>query len=194
MTVRGQLVLVAMCLLVSGCHSTEEPLPDLGAIPSFDLTDQDGAPFRATDLDGHVTVATFIFTRCPSICPMLVERGVAVQERMEPWGDRAKLVSFTVDPEHDTPEVLRAFGDARGADFNRWSFVTGDIDDVNRVVVHGFKLAMGEPTPTEDGRIEIMHSSHFVLLDPHRHIRGYYASRSEGIDDLMHDVERLLPN
>ena len=112
------------------------------------------------------------------------------QERLAD-ADGVQLVSISVDPDHDTPEVLREYGERYGADPARWRFLTGDADEVNRVVVRGFRVAMGEPEPTAGGGYDIMHSSTFVLIDPTGTIRGYYANEPEGTADLLRDVDRL---
>lgn len=107
-------------------------------VPAFALRDQAGAPFTEEALDGRFTVATFIFTRCPlpEFCPLMVKRLRALQTALleEPTlAARTRLLSITLDPAFDTPEVLHAYGTAMGADFARWSFVTGTPEAVDGV-------------------------------------------------------------
>jgi protein SCO1/2 len=191
----GVAGLALLLVAASACDSHEaesaQALADLGVIPDFALTDQNGDPFRATELDGKITIASFLFTTCPTICPLLVERGLTIQSRLDSLGDRVQLVSFSVDPDHDTPEVLRAYGTSRGIDFERWTLVTGNTDAVSHVVVRGFRVAMGQPEPRDDGHYDIMHSAHFVLVDAERHVRGYYESTPEGVDAMIADVGNL---
>jgi protein SCO1/2 len=186
-SVRAAAVLGSV-LSLAGCHDAE-PLPDLGTLPEFDLVDQDGARFDRSMLEGKITIASFIFTTCPSVCPVLSGRSADLQERLAPHAGQVQLVSFSVDPEHDTPEVLRAYRERFHADPRMWRHVTGEAAELNRVVVHGFHLAMGEEREA-DG--EILHSTHFVLVDRALAIRGYYEADAGGTDDLVEAVEGLL--
>jgi len=185
---------VALAFLTAvGCGADEEPLPRLSPVPDFQLVDQDGAPFAASRLDGEVWVADFVFTRCPSICPLLTSQMGNLARRAEEAGLQARFVSFSVDPVNDTPEVLRAYAEAHGADLRRWTFLTGDLAAMRRAVVEGMRVRMGEPGPSAGGgAYDIPHASHFVLVDRERRIRGYYASDREGQEKLFADLRRLL--
>jgi protein SCO1/2 len=182
--------LAAALVLFAACERTE-PLPELGTIPELELVDQRGDAFRRSDLRGKISIVDFVFTTCPTICPLLSARMKRFQDRFADAGDAVQLVSISVDPDHDTPEVMRAYGERYGADPARWRLLTGDANEVNRVVVRGFRVAMGEPEPVEGGGYDIMHSSHFVLVDRDGVIRGYYENDEEGAEALLRDVERL---
>lgn len=179
---------LASVLLLTGCDRNE-PLPNLGTIPEFALVDQDEQPFDQSMLDGTITIASFVFTTCPSVCPVLSRRSEELQTSFMPRKDEVQLVAFSVDPENDTPAVLRAYRERYHADASIWRHVTGEADELNRVVVHGFHLSMGEE---RDAAGEILHSSHFVLVDAQRNIRGYYEADQDGTDDLVEAVEQLL--
>ena len=103
-------------------------------------------------------------------------------------GTPVRFVSFSVDPGYDTPEVLRAYAEQRGADTTRWTFLTGDNEAVEEVVVRGLRVRMGSE---RDATGNILHGSHFVLVDGTGHIRGYYESNPEGLDDLARDAKLL---
>lgn len=177
----------------AGCDRDEPP--DLSVpLPSFELVDQHGQPFQREDMRGQVWIADFVFTKCPTICPTLSARMKGLTERFEGEND-LRFVSFSVDPEHDTPEVLREHASRYGVDFERWTWVTGSTGEVSDVVVGGFKLALGEPVATgrEDGQYDIMHSAHLVLVDREANVRGYYpANDPEAMDDLVRDAGALL--
>lgn len=177
---------------LAACEDEPE-LAVLGEMPAFEFTDQDGEPFSHEAVEGKVVIATFLFTRCVTICPMLSQRTAEMAERLDSKGDAVHFISFSVDPEHDTPELLRAHGERYGADFDRWTLLTGPIEEVNEVVVRGFKLAMGEPAPGPGDTIEIMHSPRFVLLDGQGQIRGYFESNAAGMDGLEAAVGALVP-
>lgn len=154
------------------------------ALPAFVLTDQNDRPFRSEDLLGKVWVANFMFTSCPSVCPKLTKRMEQIEHRAKNMGDAFYLVSFTVDPENDTPERLRAFAGLYHVDPRRWSFVTGPLDAIEGTVVSGFKMAMGKEE-TSPGLFSIFHGERLVLVDQRGHIRGYYEADDEGVDELL---------
>jgi protein SCO1/2 len=116
-----------------------------------------------------------------------------LQRRFTGRSGEIALVSFSVDPENDTPAVLREHAARYHADPSMWTWVTGPTEQVSDTVVRGFRVAMGEPTPTGNGdEYEIMHSSHFVLVDRDGTIRGYYASDPEGVAELTAAAAKLV--
>ena len=159
------------------------PLPIYGRIPQFDLTAQTGQPFDSHTLDGHIWVANFIFTTCPGPCPMMSHRMHGIQESTAATPG-VKLVSFTVDPAHDTPAVLADYARHFKADPSRWTFLTGDIAKLNDLGLNAFKLNK------IDGNKD--HSTCFVLIDGSRQIRGFYLSSDEEFPkNLLRDIRRL---
>jgi len=190
--VRVGAAVVACMLLAGGCEDGE-PLPRLGTLPSFALVDQHGDAFGRQDMQGRVWIASFVFTRCPTICPTLSMKMEELQRRFTGRSGEIALVSFSVDPENDTPAVLREHAARYHADPSMWTWVTGPTEQVSDTVVRGFRVAMGEPTPTGNGdEYEIMHSSHFVLVDRDGTIRGYYASDPEGVAELTAAAAKLV--
>jgi protein SCO1/2 len=186
----GALALVG--LLSVGCQRSAEPMPTLGRVGAFSLVDQQARTVTADSLRGKVWVAAFFFTRCPTICPRITRRMRALQVSTSASKPALSLVSFSVDPENDTPPVLLEYARRYGADLQTWSFLTGDLSVVKRTVVDGFKLALdGKPDPNaENGGI--IHGSHLVLVDRALAIRGYYRTDDE--DDmkrLVDDAKRL---
>jgi protein SCO1/2 len=179
-----------------------QALPVFGTVPSFRLTDQRGQTVTAADLHGRVWVANFMFTSCAGVCPVLTRRMVEVQRWAEHAGYPAtalRLVSFSVEPERDTPERLAGFAREHGADAARWSFLTGPYQAVERAAVEGFKqgLSRERPGPGEppgdglDG-INIFHGTRLVLVDREGRIRGYYEADAEGLGRLEADATQLL--
>jgi protein SCO1/2 len=158
----------------AACKDAQE-LPSYGPLPEFSLKDQRGQTVTQRDLQGKVVVVDFIFTSCPDVCPLLTEQLAALRKQI-PDAAPLQLVSFSVDPEHDTPERLQQFAAAHGADLRDWSFLTGSLDDVKRVVSSGFKQAM-EAEPDRPGKPRnVLHGTHFVLVDQSGQIRGFFAS------------------
>jgi protein SCO1/2 len=190
---RGLLwgVLVAVLLVVAAAALVQrlrrpDPPPVLGQVPDFTLTNRDGRTVRRSDLAGSPWIADFIFTRCPASCPMMTAR-LSRLERGLPPDLGVRFVSFTVDPEHDTPEVLQKYA----ASFkvpDRWLFLTGDKDQLYRLSKEGFKLGV-EINPQPNTLEPILHSTRFVLVDGEGRIRGYY----DGFDEeSMGRLERDL--
>ena len=154
-------------------------------LPDFSLTDQFGASFALSDLQDKVWVADFIFTSCATICPPMTVQMANLQDELA--AEDLHFVSFSVDPERDTPEVLRRYADNYGADSGRWSFLTGKKEAIYQLAHEGFNLATGHRGS------EILHSTRFVLVDQNQQLRGYYESRSPGsLQQLRKDIKTLL--
>jgi len=176
----GVLLLAAGAVAAVGVRALGRgtPPPHLGSLPDFRLTERSGRPLSLADLRGRPWVADFIFTQCGGACPAMTAR--LARLRREIPAD-VTFVSFTVDPGHDTPEVLARYADTFHAD-GSWHFVTGAQKDLYDLSVGGFKLAAmevpaGERAVGGDG--PFLHSSKFVLVDGEAGIRGYYDSTDE---------------
>jgi protein SCO1/2 len=182
---------VVFLLAVRSYFLTAAPeLDRIGAVPPFAFVAQDGDTFGSADLRGTVWMAGFMFTRCGGICPVLTAAMESVQDRLEGKEGWA-LVSFSVDPVHDTSEVLREYGQAHGADLTRWRFLTGDKAAIRDLCTKGFYLAV-EDAP-ESSIEPVLHSQRIVLVDGEGIIRGYYDSTVPAdVDALVADVNRLL--
>ena len=167
------------------------PLPAYGELPPFQLTDQDGRPFGRADLRGQVWVGSFIFTRCETICPVIVSKVKGVKEKTADLGPALRLVSFSVDPKYDRPAVLQAYAKQRGADDPRWVFLTGDYQVMRETVVDGLKMVMEQGA--EGDPDAIFHGSHLVLVDGTGRIRGYYdTSAPDVIERVARDGRALV--
>jgi protein SCO1/2 len=165
---------------------------DFGRVPAFSLLDQRGQTVNERTLLGRPWVANFVFTRCPSVCPLLTAKFKAFQAKLGPDLD-VRYVSISVDPEHDTPQVLASYAAKFGADPARWLFLTGPLATIEKTVVEGFKIHMGKPTPdpNDPSLIDIMHGEHFVLVDAAGVIRGYYRSEPAELEELARDLRAL---
>lgn len=175
--------------LAKGGASRGGPLPDGGELPAFALTDHLRQPLSRESLRGSVWVAGFIFTRCAGQCPLIMARMAALQQACaEEAGLR--LVSITVDPSHDTPEVLAAYASRLGVDAARWRLATGEADAVVSLVREGFRLGIGEDGTAQE---PITHSVRLALVDHAGHMRGSYdTTDAEAMGRLQQDVKRLL--
>ena len=197
-----------------------EGLPIYGTVPDFTLTERSGKKFGAADLKGKVWIADFIFTRCAGACPLMSTRMSKLRSRLagEP---ELRFVSFSVDPEHDTPEVLSAYAEKFKADPEKWLFLTGERAALYRLSEQHFHLGVQEipaAALTPDGRVRrrrdqgesrpaagreldtqsVSHSSKFALVDREGRIRGYYDGDSlpgpeaDPLARLLRDARALV--
>lgn len=167
-------------------------LPVLATLPDMRLTAQDGRPFGPADLRGTPFVADFFFTRCPTICPKLTASMAELQKEIVAGHADFRLLSISVDPTFDSPEVLSRYASAFGARPGTWTFVTGPFDAIRKAVVGGFLVPMPErPPATEAEALAILHTGKFVLVDGEGRIRGYYDSDEPGRVRLLADARRL---
>ena len=188
---RDVLALLTLLSALGACAKPPAAPRVLGQVPAFRLVDETGAPFdAAAQLRGQVWVANFIFTRCPDICPAFTAKMAIVQEKTAKQAPAPPhLVSFSVDPTHDTPPVLAAYAQQHGARAERWSFLTGDYGAVKAAVEDGIKVHMEETGKSASGVPNIMHGSHFVLVDRALRIRGYYdMNDADAVERVLRDV------
>jgi protein SCO1/2 len=166
--------------------------PVLGTVPPFELTDQDGNAFGSEELAGRVWIASFIFTRCETVCPRVTAQMARLQGRARNLEPALRLVSFSVDPEHDTPERLAGYARAHHASPRIWTFLTGPAGEVRDTVQRGLRIAVGrEPDDPSPGAIS--HGTHLVLVDAAGRIRGYYdPAEPEAMDRVLRDAALLV--
>ncbi|RKU08830.1 hypothetical protein C6503_22225 [Candidatus Poribacteria bacterium] len=154
-------------------------------VPDFNLTDQQGQSLSLSDMAGKIWIADFIFTNCPTICPAMTQEMARLQSEF--IADLVYFVSFSVDPERDTPKVLFRYASAYGADSRRWHFLTGDKAQIYQLAKEGFSLAAGHKGS------EILHSPRFVLVKADGNIHDFYDSRSKpAMLRLRRDIKALL--
>jgi protein SCO1/2 len=181
-----RLVFALFCMLSLGC-AREPDLMTYYPVPDFSLTDQSGKTVTRADLAGKVWVADFIFTNCGGTCPMMTGRMRKLQDALP---QEVRLVSFTVDPSRDTPQVLSNYAKQHGAG-DRWLFLTGEKSALYDLSIQGFKLALDDANGTEAE--PITHSTRIVLVDRQGQIRGYYSGlEEEALQRLSEDVKKLL--
>ena len=175
--------------------SDERPLEGLkkfGRVPDFSLIERSGKRVTLFDLKEKPWVVDFIYTRCKDTCPLQSAQMARLQADLANTDD-LKLVSISVDPEWDSPEVLSQYAERFKADPERWLFLTGDKKEIYRLAQEGFRLSA---VPASDGAENVfIHSSRFVLVDQQRQIRGYYDSQDpEALRRLRKDAASLLTN
>ena len=195
-TILASLVLVLVGEVTAARRPPARIGQDLGGdtypLGSYQLTERSGRAVTDADLAGDVWVAAFVFTRCPSSCPRITARMKGMQAQV--LGAGAKLVSISVDPKYDTPEVLAKYATAWQADPTGWFFLTGDRDSVYDLILHRFHLGVSE-APEDDqkrGAEAIAHSDRLALVDHGNRVVGVYDSDDpEAIRELLTRVRRL---
>jgi cytochrome oxidase Cu insertion factor (SCO1/SenC/PrrC family) len=175
----------------------ERPLEGLqafGAVPEFSLIERDGRRITLSDLKDKVWIVNFVYTNCPDTCPIQSAQMREIQEDSKNEKD-LRLVSITVDPERDTPEVLTEYATRFSADPVRWFFLTGEKETIYKFAQEGFRLGAVE-IPHEkrpESGASHTHSPRFVLIDREAQIRGYYVSTEpEAMTRLRRDLKILL--
>ena len=193
--------LLALAFLLATLRSRAtlgKPLPDYGSVADFALTNQDGEAVSLSNLQGKPWVADIIFTRCPGPC-LGMTRQMKELQALLPARSRARLVSLTTDPDFDTPKVLKAYGRRFGADADRWMFLTGTKRQIAALAIGSLKLTALAKKPEEQQSPDdlFIHSTIFVLVDKHAHLRGIFETSGEGMDpaqvrgQLLAAVRRL---
>jgi protein SCO1/2 len=172
-------------------HAHDAPrdlrLPTIGAAPEFTLTSQDGGPVSLRDLGGKVVAVAFIYTFCTDVCPMLTDNMARVQEKLGPaFGPKIAFVSITVDPERDTPEVLRQYAENFGADLKGWSFLTGDPAIVHEI---GRKYGVIAKRAANG---DVDHTLLTSLIDPKGMLRVQYLGAGFDLEEFRSDLLSLL--
>lgn len=195
--------LVSIPAASGGCTGASDALPEYWAAPDFALVDQLGDTVRTSDLRGKIWVASFIFTNCTGVCPLISARMATLRDRLRNeglLGESVRLVSITVDPERDTPAVLREYA-ARygGSPPTEWAFLTGRPPDaIRRMIQEGFHLTAVAPdearatTDTADANYQVQHSPRGLLIDAEGVVRRTYTStETDAIDRIMADIAAL---
>lgn len=218
---RSALLAVAALVLAAGTawqltrDDASSDLPVYWSAPDFSLVDQNGEPFERSDLRGQVWVGSFIFTHCASVCPVISARMAELRDELRAeglLGASVRLVSITVDPARDTPDVLRRYADRfGGSPPEAWAFLTGEPPSaVRRLVQEGFRVTAmlprnaraesgGAADATEVGEAtdatgyQVSHSPRVVLVDRDGRVRGtYVATEPDAFDRLLVDVRALV--
>ena len=179
--------IVAVMLLVTFLFKesiTLDDLPISGSVPDFEFTDSNGETITRKDMEGKVWVADFIFTTCTMACPIMTGNMNLIHKSFKD-DNNVRIISISVYPEYDTPEVLKEYASRYNANTDRWHFLTGPEESVKNIIKTGFKIGDYEDI--------IFHSEKFALVDVRGNIRGYYSGmETEDMSKLKKDIKRLL--
>lgn len=198
------VLLFWLVLFLCGCAAEEEPLPILGEqvvdptsgtwtnykAPAFQFTNQLNQPTTDQQFVGKIQVVDFFFTSCPTICPQMTKHLKVVEEAFA-GEDQVALISFSINPQYDTPERLLQYANRYAINNNKWSLLTGDSEGIFELA-KDYKVRAFDDSNAEV-ETNLIHDGTFVLVDGNRHIRGYYngLERSE-TKRLINDIKKLL--
>ncbi len=201
-------VLFPALIALHACTDTPEKLPILGerewtektvdgetvtdtiyhTIPPFAFVSQYGDTVNENTLNGKIYVSDFFFTSCPTICPVMKKNMIKVHKAINGRNDVA-ILSHTIDPRHDTPEVLKRYADDLGVTGDQWLFVTGSKEKIYEIGQGSYMVTANEDSAAAGGFI---HSGAFILVDKEKRVRGMYDGTEEkSVEKLIRDISVL---
>jgi len=184
------IVCIIIIFALSACGQKDIENAKNWPIKDFTFTDQTNKPFGLKDLKGRIWIADFVFTRCTDVCPPMTANMVKLQEMVKKEGlKNVEFVSFSVDPEADTPEALRKFADRFGADTKNWSFLTGySQTEIENFALKNFKALVKKPKEGD----QVMHGTDFYLVGQDGKIKKTYSGfKDVPFDEMLKDIKVL---
>ena len=176
-----------LALSLSQVVGESADLPKIGPAPAFSLTTQEGARLTLKDLRGKVVAVTFIYASCADTCPVLTAKLAGLQARLgTDFGAKVFFVAITVDPERDTPQVLKRYAQAHGANLSGWAFLTGTTAEIQQVARQYGIYAKKTPRGAVD------HTFLTSLIDPRGTLRVQYLGVRFDPEELLHDLQALV--
>lgn len=156
-------------------------------VADFNFTTQDEKSLSLADLAGQWWIADFVFTNCTTVCLPMTSNMAQLQDLIAAENLPVQLLSFSVDPDYDTPEVLKRYGEEYGADFSNWHFLTGyDFRTIKELSIKSFRALLQEP---DYGSDQFTHDTRFFLVDPDGNIvKGYNGMQNENIHTILEDL------
>lgn len=182
--------MTVILLLLNACNKLPIDTNMSEDVAEFSFTTQDNETLSLDDLHGEWWIADFIFTNCETVCLPMTSNLSKLQKELEARNLSVQFVSFSVDPDYDTPEVLREYGQQYEANFDTWSFLTGyDFQTIKELSIKSFRALLKEP---EYGDDQVMHDTRLFLVNPEgKVIKGYDGVKSDSIDEILNDISIL---
>ena len=178
-----------LTVFLSSCGTSKIENPLNYDVQSFSFQNQDGKAVSLESLKGQVWVADFIFTNCETICPPMTSHMAELQKQMEEENLQARIVSFSVDPENDTPEKLKKFAANYPLSFQNWDFLTGySQEEIEKFALKSFKSIVKKPEDED----QVIHQSSFYLVDQNgKVVKDYDGARNTPYDEIIADIKTL---
>lgn len=191
----ARLVMFGMILLLTACGTSYDEIePNMSrSVNDFEFTTESNESLSLEDLKGEWWIADFIFTNCETVCLPMTYHMSELQNRLADNGLDIRLISFSVDPDYDTPEVLTAYAEEYAADLSNWSFLTNyDFQTIKELSIKSFQAALKEP---ERGSDQVLHDTRFFLVSPEGEtIKGYDGLDINSLDEIIDDLLVLHSN
>ncbi|RCW71842.1 SCO family protein [Saliterribacillus persicus] len=159
-------------------------------VQDFEYTNQDGESFSNSDLEGDFWVADMIFTNCDTVCPPMTVNMARLQKSIDEEGlENVQLVSFSIDPDNDTPEALKTFAEERGANFDNWNLLTDySFDEIKTFALKSFKAPVDKIADSD----QMLHTVYFYLVSPEGNaIKRYEGTKAEAMDEIVKDIKAM---
>lgn len=185
-----QITTISLLLILAACSDNSIETNMSISVADFKFTTQDHETFGSADLDDEWWVAYFLYTDCEIVCPTTTPNMARLQKELKDASVDVQIVSFTVDPEHDTPEVLKEYAQENQADLSNWTFLTGyDFNQIKELSEESFQSSLeGGGT---DG-MQYAHTTRFFLVNPERKIIKYYNGMiTNEVDELISDAKKV---
>lgn len=186
-TIKLLFMLVIAIFLLSACG---EPTQTGRQVGSFSFTDQNGKPFGTDQLTGNVWIANFIFTNCNSVCTPMSNKMSDLQTAANERGLEVEFVTFTVDPETDTPQVLKDYIGQFSENESNWHLLTGYTQEaIEKLAFNQFQTIVQKPNESE----QVIHGTNFYVISQQGHIVNEFSYSEDAFEDqVLGEVQRLL--
>lgn len=184
--------LFSLLLLLTACSDKLPIETNMDeSVADFSFTNQHNETFGRSDLAGTWWIADFVFTNCETVCLPMTSNMSAMQDKIKEQDLPVQLVSFSVDPDFDKPDVLLEYGEEYGSDFESWNFLTGyDYETIRNLSIKSFRAMLKAPQKSSDD--QVMHDTRFFLVDPEGNIvKGYDGVQNSTIDEIIDDLQIL---
>lgn len=186
-----QIITLVFIILLAGCNQQTIETNMSETVDSFKATTQDNEPFISDDLEGEWWIANFMYTNCTMVCPTMTPNLIRVQNDLESLDLDAHIISFSIDPDYDTPAVLKEYAEEYQIDLSNWNFLTGyEFKNIQDLSENTFKTVLADGGP--EGH-EFVHSTYVFLINPDGEVIKQYDGISENeLETLVDDLETVL--
>ncbi|RKQ37334.1 SCO family protein [Oceanobacillus halophilus] len=186
----GKLVVLGLILILVACGGYPIETNMSEDVANFEFTTQDNEKLSLSDLEGEWWIADFVFTNCTTVCLPMTANMSQLQNKIKEENLDVQLISFSVDPENDTPEVLKNYGESYEADFSSWTFLTGyDFETIKELSIKSFKNLVSEPP---EGSNQVTHGTSFFLVSPEGEVvKNYSGVNSSEIPSIISDLKKI---
>lgn len=189
----GKIIVISLILFLGACSGEAIETNMSEEMQDFEFTTQDNEKLALEDLQDEWWIASFIYTNCEAVCPTMTANLARIQGMMEGENLDARIISFSIDPEYDSPEVLKDYAEEYGADLDNWTFLTGyEFATIKDISINTFQTNLQEGSPENPNNLTA-HGTNFFLVNPNGEIiKKYDGMGVDGLDEVIDDLEKVL--